>query len=146
MILHLCRLEHTSDHVRGVLHIPGTRPLVTVERPWLPQTQWGLPGRSCVPNGTYDLELLHSPSQAGMRWYLVGDGVFARSRYTTDPNHRWGIMFHAANLASQVQGCIAPGLRWADINGEPGVANSADAMDILSDALSYGAPHQLVIQ
>lgn len=70
----------------------------------------------CIPAGTYALKL-STYIKGGYPAYEVM-GVAGRSR----------ILIHAANKASELLGCIAPGQYIADFDGEIGVAMSKAAL------------------
>lgn len=63
----------------------------TIERPWLDNKT----NISCIPAGLYKISSTVSPK--------FGDTYKVR-----DVPHRTHILFHKANKASELQGCIAP--------------------------------------
>ncbi len=91
-------------------------------------------GVSCIPTGTYDVEMTHSPKY-GRMMYLVKD-VPGRS----------GIRIHSANFASQLLGCISLGSDFMDINkdGLKDVVNSRDTVKNF-ETIMKGQPFKLVI-
>lgn len=72
----------------------------TVEREWNDNNR----SISCIPKGSYKVVKTHSP-RFKKDLYLVKDV----------PN-RSGIRFHSANYSYQLNGCIALGKTFADIN------------------------------
>jgi len=74
----------------------GGKQLYSIERPWLQNK----PFKSCIPDGVYDLRRYSSERFPGV-WEVV------------DVPGRTHILFHAANWADQVEGCIAPGRKVA---------------------------------
>jgi len=95
--------------------------LFTLERPWLDNQS----DISCIPVGSYDCAWTYSPRLA--KWtYLLGS-VPDRS----------GIRIHAANLASQLNGCAALGERRGWLDGRKAVLLSASAVTKLASALEY---------
>lgn len=96
--------------------------LFTVEQPW----RGNQPFASCVPEGVYDLVWVDSP-HFGETVALENRDlrVFASQDDATEPGDRFACLFHSANLASQLQGCIAPGEYPGVLNGEWAVLNSA---------------------
>ena len=74
----------------------------TLERGWLDNKS----NVSCVPEGTYNLKLEHSPRFRKDLWELYG--VYGRSE----------CKFHAANYWRQLNGCIALGAKHLDIDGD----------------------------
>lgn len=116
---------------------------VTVEPPWK-NNQAGV---SCVPEGTYEL-IPHESPRFGRCYALsapeLGVTIFGKSQRTH-------ILFHVANLASQLEGCIAPGEcfgvlydKRTDAN-EWAVMSSGIAFDRLMAYLN-NEPAQLVIR
>lgn len=79
---------------------------------------------SCIPEGTYWVDQITRPN---------GDLAFLLN----DVPGRTAILIHIANFASglkvDLEGCIAPGLRFTDINkdGNLDVEDSTKAMEIL---------------
>lgn len=102
----------------------------TIERPWAENR----PSVSCVPEGVYSVERYASPK--------FGDSLIIHSpslgvgKYKGESD-RYGILFHAANTASQLKGCIAPGKDVKPMNifghWEFGVTKSRDSMARLLD-------------
>ena len=119
---------------RGVLsriHLPSKTMVYGVERPWLNNA----PNISCFPAGSYVLMPWRSPSKGRCLIFLGGT-------LSTEPDDvpkyavRWGCLMHPANLPTEVQGCMAPGLRYSlgkDANGMPSVIDSRKAMRIVMD-------------
>lgn len=83
----------------------------TIERAW----QENRPFESCIPEGFYLCERVTSPKHGDT---FVVRHVIGRS----------GIVFHAANLAHELAGCIAPGLRLGALGGKWAVMDSRQAM------------------
>lgn len=128
----------------SMLHVPTGGALYVIERPWLPSEEfpYGVPGKSCVPAGTYKLVHQHSPSRDKPMWYLQGVGVSVR-QVSAEPTWRWGCMFHAGNYPTDVEGCLAPGMRYSD---KQMVMNSGDAMNELDQWLKFQDYVSLVIE
>jgi uncharacterized protein DUF5675 len=76
----------------------------------------------CIPADTYQVEPYFSPTKGDV-WQVMN--VPGRSN----------IEIHPANLASQLLGCIAPGLHMGDIGGVPAVLNSQQAFAMLKSTL-----------
>lgn len=95
----------------------GSESWLTVERSKLDSTH------PCIPVGTYPLAL-------GM--YYSGDGVGGKADYPAyevmKVPGRSLIKIHGANTASQLQGCIAPGMSLEIFGGEIGVTSSRAAL------------------
>ncbi len=120
----LARLYETKDGTFGALSINGIKVCVTVERPWKNNDN----GVSCIPAGTYKFTRFKSPHNGDC--FLL-QGV---------PN-RDMIEIHAANVASQLKGCIAPGKSFAvfpEFEGAQGVTSSKLTLLTLFDLLPNG--------
>lgn len=100
-----------SDRTLGALQL-GPNTLYTVEKPWVPSEEGpgGTPFKSCVPPGVYDLVWRDSPSK-GRRLHIVNEelGVYLELTPSMPKGSRYSCMFHSANYARQVEGCIGPG-------------------------------------
>jgi len=108
------RFAYLPGCTLGTLTIEGCPKLWTMERPWRDNVK----RESCIPEGEYGLKAHLGRIQPA----ILIDGVPRRT----------AILFHAANYASELQGCIAPGLHWR--TGEPpAVLNSRAAMSLLMD-------------
>lgn len=124
----------TADHL-GILH--------TLERPWRDNR----PNVSCIPTGVYAVER-HVSKRHGECLRIIGGTVGAEPCDLTEGLVvRWGILFHVGNTASEVEGCIAVGLRPGLLGDVPAVLSSRDAMVRLMEWFSYpGGPVQLVVR
>ena len=98
---------HLEDYLGAVISY-------TIERPWLDNKN----GISCIPLGSYQVSKFVSPSKGDV--FLLHD-VPGRSM----------IEIHVANLASELEGCIAVGLDFT----EQGVGRSRLALDKLYERL-----------
>lgn len=116
----LWRNIYTPKQTQGHLYI-GNRILATLELPWLGNKT----GVSCIPSATYPGKKTKSK-----RLGIVTPEIFVPSRT--------GIRIHPANYASQLEGCIAPGMGFYDINqdGLFDVVNSKTAFGIIMDLLA----------
>lgn len=121
----------------GKLRIVGDVVVQTIERPWLNNTK----GVSCVPKGVYRLER-HSSEAYPKTWALVNRelGVIHYPDAKL-PNARTVVLIHAANKASELRGCIAPGI----LRAGDSVVRSRDAMTLLSMLVSWDDTHTLEI-
>ncbi len=107
----------------------------TGELPWRDNKK----KRSCIPAGVYVCEWDHSPAH-GMCYHVRN--VPGRS----------GILFHAANLMgdeekgfrSELEGCIAPGLRVDEFKGQLALLHSRRALLELEEDLGQ-EPFELTI-
>ena len=118
MNAHLTRFMPTCDGLFGVLSVGDFR-CFTVERPWYNNA----PNISCIPEGEYRL-VLGRYNAGGYPAYEFVD-VPGRSL----------IKIHAANLASQIQGCIAPGQWLGRVEGKRAVVRSKPALAEFMEAM-----------
>lgn len=103
-------LQRTESSDEGTFGRLGR--FYTVERPWKNNAK----GISCIPAGIYKVRRTWSP-RFKRRMFLVLD---------TSP--REGIRIHAANLPTQLEGCIGLGLRQGWIDGKKAVLVSLPAI------------------
>ena len=91
--------------------------LKTLELPWKDNQKY----ISCIPEGTYGIVYPYS----GTKY----NDVFMLTRVPG----RSGILIHAGNYTSQIEGCILPGVLHDDINndGIKDVKHSGIAMEVL---------------
>lgn len=86
----------------------------TIERKWLNNKV----NVSCIPSGIYKCSITNSPK-------------FGTTYQVNDVNGRTHILFHKANRASELQGCIAPVTSFGIINNEWAGLNSKSAYNRL---------------
>jgi hypothetical protein len=149
MKLLLRREPPHPDCTLGLLEIPGLT-LCTIERPWIPsaKSNGGLKGKSCVPPGVYQL-VKHSSQKHGRTWALVNhdlDVVHYEGDDQDPDEDRATCLFHVANYARNVEGCIGVGLAHALTNGEHWVTSSTRAMQRLQAAVPWENGHELTIE
>jgi len=82
----------------------------TIERKWLDNKV----NVSCIPSGNYKCSITNSPR-------------FGLTYQVNDVDGRTHILFHKANRASELQGCIAPVTDYGIINNEWAGLNSKSA-------------------
>ena len=125
MRLFLERFAYHPDGTLGRIQLPQCR-LFTIERPWA-QNQ---PFVSCIPEGLYRCARITSPR-------------FGETFEVTGVPGRSHILFHAANRASELEGCIAPGMAlYAAVD----VGQSRIAMAQLMASLEGLAGFDLVVR
>ena len=107
MILLSRATPNGRDGTFGLITQDGQPLCVTVERPWLGNQE----DISCIPAGVYRFAHYQSPTK-GLVW--LGQNIPSRDE----------VEIHAANLASQLKGCIAVGASFADFNGVMGITSS----------------------
>lgn len=105
----------------GKMYFKGEFVCYTVERPWLNNEK----GVSCIPAGVYSLEPYTSSKYFDC--FFLGNKNLGVGLLETF--QRTYILIHPANYASELEGCIAPGL---DLHPSTwGVSQSRVAMDKL---------------
>lgn len=116
----LCRFGRSDIATFGALMIKGVPFCLTIELPWRNNESQ----KGCIFPGTYYAEPESHPKF--LKCFRLkdhnGSGLL---------HGRSGILIHAANLASELQGCIAPGSSFDLVNGSPGVINSRKALEEL---------------
>jgi len=118
------RLDYQEKQVLGIGFVFDGINLLwsfkSLELPW----KGNLKQVSCIPKGKYPLRKISSPSH-GYCFEVIGVA------------NRTNIQIHSANFFSDLLGCIAPGMDYADINkdGVFDVTSSKMAMDKLLDLL-----------
>ena len=119
MKIKILRQEYLKTQTLGYLYIVDEKDDIlfscnTLELAWLNNKR----NISCVPNGTYKCELEYSNKFKVDLWELK------------DVPNRSECKFHSANFFKQLNGCIALGSDFADIDGDGwrDVTNSKDTM------------------
>lgn len=142
----------TSHETCGWLHI-GAKKWPTIEPAWVPSslTPAGLKGNSCVPPGEYKLEA-HSTDSHQKVWALVNQSLDIYHWPWEVPKYkkeyaRDVCLVHAANWASELEGCIAPGLKrlYDQATGRWMVRNSRDAINEIRSTLGSSIDVKLII-
>jgi hypothetical protein len=145
MNLTLTRDYSGADCTLGKLTLTG---LIweTMERPWVPDPSGGGlggdPGLSCIPVGAYTL-VLHDTQKHPKTWALVNADLGVVADPT--PGMRSDILIHPANFASELEGCIAPGITRQNDGTQWMVTSSQVAMRQLQAALPWTLGHTLEI-
>lgn len=122
----------------GTLHREdGSRVCCVVERAF----ENNQPGKSCVMEGSYTLYPHQSP-RFGQCYALEAETLGVTRE---GPSLRTHILIHKANRASELQGCLAPGVAFGVVGGDWAVVNSAGAFDSLMAELG-GEPARLTIE
>lgn len=98
MHLLLHRYNYTDSYTQGVLMCEGVWICDTLELPWKDNHQ----RISCIPVGMYDVQKRLSEK-------------FGEVVRVLNVTGREGILIHAGNKVSDVQGCILPGIKSNDI-------------------------------
>lgn len=153
MLLALKRDQQNLQETMGVLHA-GNLTLQTIEQPW----DDNRPDHSCVPDGIYRLIPYFSPRHQQWTWCLHNPSL---SVYATPDLMAAGktgrscCEIHPANVAAQLEGCIAPGLARGQLTIPPwplanAVLSSREAFDQLvallaPDGVRDADGHSLII-
>lgn len=114
----LTRQEQGPQGTFGVIAV-GDRAWWTVERPWLDNAS----NVSCIPTGLYDCRMTYSPRFRTMLYELA------------DVPGRFACRIHPANLAMQLNGCIALGEKRGYIDGVKAVLVSRPAVRAFEAAM-----------
>lgn len=125
MNLFLTRFAYLDQGTLGRIQIENGPLIYTLERPWLDNK----PFISCIPEGDYALE-----------WDTTGRIRNVPRLRGTEP--RTQINIHIANYPEQLQGCIAPGLRWEIQGQSPSIARSSNAMELLLEVIGMYQSYQ----
>ncbi len=112
----LTRLFHEDKQTIGRLNYGFNQIFYTLELPWKDNQR----RISCIPKGIYTVVKHKSPT-------------FGPSFWIKDVPGRSEILIHKGNYHSNTLGCILPGLKLADINGDGyrDVTYSSSAMRIM---------------
>ena len=106
----------------------GSKVCCIVERPWLNNQ----PNKSCIPEGTYNLQPHDSPKFG--KCYALNAATLGVTPY--GPSLRTHVLVHKANLVSQLQGCLAPGTGFGVVNNEWAVMSSGVAFNVFMNELN----------
>ncbi|MCG9624182.1 DUF5675 family protein [Vibrio mediterranei] len=129
--------RYFQDGTFGTLHREdGSQVCVIAERSW----RNNLPGKSCVPEGSYQI-LPHKSPKFGDCYALEASELGVTRQ---GPSLRTHILIHKANTPSQLQGCLAPGVDFGFVGNEWAVVNSKAAFEALMHELD-GQPAVLII-
>lgn len=112
--IYLIRTEQTNKYVLGQLNY-GITFLQTLELPYRDNQK----NISCIPPGHYRISIRYSP------------GFKRKVLMLNDVPGRKYIYFHAANMVSQLRGCIAVGLDLDFRNNMPFLLNARKAENLL---------------
>lgn len=121
----LTRFAQTKFATFGELKIDDFLTLYTVERPW----RNNKPFVSCLPAGIYQCHWRPTTTSVPRcfnkhTWYL--EGRYVSYRHATKA--RYAVAFHIGNKATDVTGCIAPGMRLGYLGREWAVSSSNSAL------------------
>lgn len=116
----------------------------TVECPW----EDNKPFVSCLPEGVYELVNFWSVKWRNTYCLINHDmGVYGSQSSRHHENaKRWACLFHPANYAAQLQGCVAPGNKFGVVDGHWSVTNSRYTFDKLLSAINGSSERQLEVK
>lgn len=124
------RKPSTETETEGFMSFENTV-LATIERPWIDDgSPGGKPFESCVPAGIYKL-IPHTRAKDGREVVaLINEdlGVYYLDEDRPAEGGRYLILCHIANWATDVVGCIGPGIGKADSPKGPMTRGSGSAM------------------
>lgn len=133
------RFAHSPLHgTFGILTVDGES-FYTVEQDW----ENNEPFKSCIPNGEYKLLPHDSPKYGSC--FIIENEALNVSKYKKDGVKRYGCLIHPANKASQLQGCVAPGVSIGMLDNELAVLGSRKAFNIIKTLLNSDEIHTLII-
>jgi hypothetical protein len=140
-----------SSCTMGVLEI-GDHRFQTIERPWLSHAYapCGKKGVSCIPPGVYQL-FRHDSEAHPHTFALVNPSLWVYHFDEDVPVGQLGlartcVLIHAANYASELRGCIAPGMGRGVDGARRMVTQSRKAMSEIQSLLPWvGGEHTLEV-
>lgn len=130
------RFNYAPTGTFGRITLPSGDRLFTCERPWKANKT----GVSCIPEGTYSLNMRTSPIVK-----RSSGGMYEKGWEVQDVKGRTFIMIHPANWPHELRGCISVGESYEVISGKQGVTSSRKAFDKLMKELSEADQVELVI-
>lgn len=151
MIIELSRDYRDDSCTLGIMTVQGKR-WHTLERPWVVSKRGGAGGEkgvSCVPAGKYKLVRHNTEAHANV-FALVSPTLDVYHWEADVPKARRGmarttVLIHAANYASELRGCIAPGKERRKVVSDWGVFRSRDAVNELRTVVAGIFDLELII-
>ena len=125
MRLILRRRWYDGDRTEGELFHDGLRIAYTLEPGW---ADLDAPK---VPSGFYHC-VRHGSRKFGQTWAFEGETV---THWATIGIPRSAVLFHRGNVDEETEGCVLVGLKRGELNGEPAVLQSREAMAALRDLI-----------
>jgi len=121
----------------GKLEISGhDEILATVEKPWRNNKRF----ISCLPAGKYRLVPFSSPKYGDVLCIVSDDGSVVM--YESEGCDRYACLFHVANYARNVKGCVGIGQH----HHNNMVTNSKKSLEKLFSMVNPQEEHSLIIQ
>jgi hypothetical protein len=118
----------------------------TLERPWIPGQPGGTKGISCIPPGTYELQL--HDTEAHPRSFALVNPDLDVYHYELPPGKqgRTSCLIHIANYVSELRGCIGLGMQRL-LNGDAWqLGQSRVAVDRFYSLVPWVRGHTLEIR
>ena len=117
--------------------------LHTLELAWVPEDGFpgGMPDRSCVPAGVYELALHDTPKHPRSFALVNPDLGVIHEPDPAYPNARVACLIHIANVTAELEGCIGVGLSAVGCT----LYSSAEAYAQFQAAVPWVTGHTLTI-
>jgi hypothetical protein len=128
------RIEQSENAILSTISSPDEPELdlYALERQW----NHNRSDISCVPAGVYGL-LPWKSAGFGEVYTFVGGTVTPHKADVPAHAGRWGNHLHVANYWSDLLGCVAPGMRRGEKDGDLCVWSSRDALKVFRDIMGY---------
>lgn len=131
-MLEVERFAYTPRGTFSRVYFNGKFLCYAIEREWASNR----PRVSCIPEGEYMVSPYRSP-KFGESLIVEGGTV---GKFPAPGYARSGILFHPANRAIELQGCIAPGMDLGVVDGQWAVTRSRAAMGRLLSMVTHTMP------
>lgn len=118
----------------------------TLERPWIPGAEGGMPGRSCIPSGKYQL-VLHD-TEAHPRSFAMVNEALGVYHYNVPKGKqgRTACLIHIANRSAELRGCVALGMKRGLSGTERTIQQSKIAIDGFYARMPWIEGHTIAIE
>ena len=130
MKLELKRRWLTEASTVGELCIDGVRECFILEDRYRPPPEPKVPGATCIPCGTYEVRITHSPRFNAEMPLLIDAPGFT------------GVRIHPGNTAKDTEGCLLPGVTK---HGESVRESRIAYIHLLSLLMGNEGPHFITI-
>lgn len=143
MDLTLKRTSRTDACTQGTLALPSGLELHSLELTWLPDPDFpgGMPDKSCVPPGIYQLALHDTPKHPKSFALVNIELGVMHEPDPAYPNARIACLIHVANFPAELEGCIGVGMT----AGSCEIWESAIALAHFKSEVPWQAGHTLTI-
>lgn len=148
MKITLERFGYTPHGTFGRLYIPEVKQeIFTCEEVWNPKAkrEEGLANSSCIPEGAYKLSPTDRPKHKNT-YVLINEALNVYEFHNTKTD--WSsILIHVGNTIDDVDGCIAPGLKFGIYpdRQKTAVLESRKAYEIIRNVLGDTEDHEIEI-